>query len=52
MTYALLALVVILTLFTVSMTVLLIEVLHKLNWLRNVLIPWITAINKKLGLPK
>jgi hypothetical protein len=52
MIYALLALVIILTLLTVVMTFLLVEVMQKLNWLRLVLIPWINAINTKLDLPK
>lgn len=46
MTYALLALVIILVLLVVVMAWLLIEVLQRVDWLKNVLIPFMTSLSR------
>jgi hypothetical protein len=50
--YALVALVIVQALLTVVMTTLLVELLHEYRWVKAVLVPWINALNTKLGLPK
>lgn len=52
MLYAVLALTILLTCLAIVIAVLLVEVMRKLDWLRLTLIPWINALNTKLGLPK
>jgi hypothetical protein len=50
--YAILALVVVDTLICGMQMVLMVEMRREQQWDRLVLIPWINAINTKLGLPK